>query len=143
MLVSQIKEENLTFDVIDRLLFQDLADSGESADCIIVLGSTNAAKYRVPVAANAYHAGCSGTILLCGGAAKETVAEIAQAMKAQLPNLEVISGGTVGSDPAVVRGLAECDAVILVEQLDQSDINAAMQLKARAKELGLCRKVQK
>ena len=67
MLVSKIKEEDLTFDVIDRLLFQGLVDTGENADCIIVLGSIKAAKYRVPVAVDAYKAGRAGNIMLCGG----------------------------------------------------------------------------
>ena len=67
MLVSQIQEENLTADVVDRLLFEDLEDGGECADCIIVLGSSNAVKYRVPVAVSAYHAGRAGKLLLCGG----------------------------------------------------------------------------
>lgn len=95
MLVSQIKEENLTFDVIDRLLFQDLEDSGKSADCIIVLGSTNAAKYRVPVAANAYHAGRSGMILLCGGALHEDSCREAEQMHQAALELGVAEGDVI------------------------------------------------
>jgi len=67
MLVSKIKEEDLTFEIVDRLLFQDLEDTGEDADCIIVLGSIKAAQYRVPVAVNAYNAGRANKIMLCGG----------------------------------------------------------------------------
>ena len=67
MLVSKIKEEDLTVQVIDRLLFEGLEDTGENADCIIVLGSIKASKYRVPVAVQAYNAGRSTKILLCGG----------------------------------------------------------------------------
>ena len=67
MYVSQIKEDDLTPEMIDRLLFQGIEDTGENADCIIVLGSLKAAKYRVPVAVDAYNAGRSGTIVLCGG----------------------------------------------------------------------------
>lgn len=44
MLVSSIKEEYLTVELIDRLLFQGLVDTGEDVDCIIVLGSAKAAK---------------------------------------------------------------------------------------------------
>ena len=68
MLVSKIKEEDLTPEIVDRLLFQDLEDTGESADCIIVLGSVKATKYRVPVAVDAYKAGRARKIMLCGGA---------------------------------------------------------------------------
>lgn len=67
MLVSKIKEEDLTVEIVDRLLFQGLEDTGETADCILVLGSVKAAKYRVPVAVDAYHAGRAGKIMLCGG----------------------------------------------------------------------------
>lgn len=67
MLVSSIKEEGLSVELVDRLLFQDLEDTGEKADCILVLGSTKAAKYRVPVAVDAYKAGRASKIMLCGG----------------------------------------------------------------------------
>lgn len=67
MLVSKIKEEDLTIKIVDRLLFNKLEDTGESADCIIVLGSLKAAKYRVPVAVDAYTAGRAKKIMLCGG----------------------------------------------------------------------------
>lgn len=71
MLVSKITEEDLTFEIVDRLLFQDLEDTGGSADCIIVLGSAKAAKYRVPVAVDAYKAGRARKIMLCGGAVRD------------------------------------------------------------------------
>lgn len=71
MLVSTIKEADLTPELVNRLLFQGLEDSGESADCILVLGSTKAAKYRIPVAVEAYKAGRAKKILLCGGKRRE------------------------------------------------------------------------
>lgn len=67
MLVSAIKETDLTPELVDRLLFQGLEDSGESADYILALGSIKAAKYRIPVAVEAYKAGRAKKILLCGG----------------------------------------------------------------------------
>ena len=67
MWVSKITREALTNDVIDRLLFEGLDDNGASVDCIIVLGSIKAAKYRVPVAAKAFFSGRSEKIMLCGG----------------------------------------------------------------------------
>jgi len=67
MWVSKITKEDLTNDVIDRLLFEGLNDNGASVDCIIVLGSIKAAKYRVPTAAKAFFSGRSGKIMLCGG----------------------------------------------------------------------------
>lgn len=71
MLVSKITEENLTTEVIDRLLFQDLEDTGDNAECIIVLGSLKASKYRVPVAVDAYKDGRASKIVLCGGKLRE------------------------------------------------------------------------
>lgn len=70
MLVSTINEEDLTIELADKLLFQNLQDTGESADCAIVLGSTKAAEYRVPVAVEAYHTGRVKKIMLCGGVRK-------------------------------------------------------------------------
>ena len=70
MWVSQITEEHLTNQVIDRLLFEGLDDTGASADCILVLGSTKAAKYRVLAAVKAFSAGRAEKILLCGGKTK-------------------------------------------------------------------------
>ena len=67
MRVSRITKDDLTNDVIDRLLFEGLNDNGASVDCIIVLGSMKAAKYRVPAAAKAFFSGRSEKIMLCGG----------------------------------------------------------------------------
>lgn len=67
MLVSKLKEEDLSIDTVDRLLFQGLEDTGEKVDCIIVLGSIKAAQYRVPVAIDAYKAGRASKMMLCGG----------------------------------------------------------------------------
>jgi len=67
MLVSKMREEDLSPEMIDRILFRNIEDSGECADCIIVLGSIKASKYRVPVAVEAYKAGRSARIILCGG----------------------------------------------------------------------------
>lgn len=71
MWVSEITEENLTNDVIERLLFDEMKDNGEKVDCIIVLGSTKASKYRVPVAVNAYMLGRAEKIMLCGGKVRD------------------------------------------------------------------------
>ena len=71
MLVSKIKEENLTVEIIDKLLFQGLEDTGESAECIIVLGSMKAAKYRVPLAVDVYKSGRANKIMVCGGKVRD------------------------------------------------------------------------
>ncbi|MBD5163001.1 MAG: YdcF family protein [Oscillibacter sp.] len=71
MWVSKITKENLTNDVVDCLLFEGLNDNGASVDCIIVLGSMKAAEYRVPAAAEAFFAGRSEKIMLCGGKVRD------------------------------------------------------------------------
>ena len=71
MWISEVKEENLSDEIIDRVLFHGIEDTGETADCIIVLGSIKASKYRVPVAISAYNAGRANKIMLCGGAIRD------------------------------------------------------------------------
>lgn len=71
MLVSKLAEADLTDETIDRLLYKDLEDTGENIDCIIVLGSIKATKYRVPMAVNVYNSGRANKIMLCGGALRE------------------------------------------------------------------------
>ncbi|MCH5339911.1 MAG: YdcF family protein [Acetatifactor sp.] len=71
MWVSEITTENLTNEMIDRLLFNEIEDDGTNVDCIIVLGSIKAYKYRIPVAAKAYLSGRSKKVMLCGGSIRE------------------------------------------------------------------------
>lgn len=99
-------------------------------------GNVSAEVAKNLVLANATVA-CGGMkkVMLCGGAGESAIAALSAEMKAQLPGVAVISGGTIDSDPAVVRGLAECDAVILIEQVNRSAMTAAVQLKNRAKAL--------
>jgi len=76
---------------------------------------------------------CEGlsSIMLCGGASKDAIEEVACAIAEQLPNVKVVSGTTIDKDPDVVRGVAECDAVILMEELDSSATSAAVQMKSQ------------
>ena len=71
MRVSALTREDLSEDIIDRLLFAGLQDSGENADCVIVLGSMKASLYRVPVAARLYHCHRADKLLLCGGKVRD------------------------------------------------------------------------
>lgn len=71
MLVSTIKAEDLSAEVVDRLLFRGLEDTGAHADCIIVLGSIKASRYRIPVAVDAYNAGRASKLILCGGKVRD------------------------------------------------------------------------
>ncbi|WP_338801456.1 YdcF family protein [Butyrivibrio fibrisolvens] len=57
----------MTDEIIDRVLFEGIEDTGENADCIIVLGSIKASLYRVPIAVKAYNDMRASKILLSGG----------------------------------------------------------------------------
>lgn len=67
MLISEIREETMSVEAVDRLLFEGLEDAGERADCVLVLGSLKAVEYRLPVAIEAYKAGRAEKLVLCGG----------------------------------------------------------------------------
>lgn len=71
MWVSKITEEDLSNEIIDKMLFEGIEDTGEKGDCIIVLGSIKASEYRVPVAVNAYNLSRANKIMLCGGALRD------------------------------------------------------------------------
>ncbi len=77
----------------------------------------------------------SKKVLLCGGAPRATLDALTSAVKALLPGAEIFTGGIISNDPDVVRGLMECDAVILVEQLDRSGMHAATELKDRIQDM--------
>jgi len=57
MKASQLTKENITPEIVDKLLFEGLDYKGETADVIIVLGSRKACDYRVPLAAKLFHKG--------------------------------------------------------------------------------------
>lgn len=84
MLVSQITEKDLSIETVDRLLFRGIEDTGEKAECIIVLGSAKAVKYRVPAAFAAYKAGRAPKIMVCGGSLAGEAPEAEQMCKALL-----------------------------------------------------------
>lgn len=72
MKVSSLKKIDLKDEIIDKILYKDLQYSGESAECVMVLGSMKAPQYRVPVACDLYFKGKVNKILLCGGKERKT-----------------------------------------------------------------------
>lgn len=73
MLVSELCKENLTDEIVDRVLFEGISDTGEKVDCIIVLGSIKASQYRIPVAVEAYKEERASKLLLSGGSVRDFV----------------------------------------------------------------------
>lgn len=67
MKVSEIKYENLTNDVIDKILFEGILDDGIDGDCILVFGSRKAIQYRVPKSVEIYKNNRAKKILMSGG----------------------------------------------------------------------------
>lgn len=67
MKVSSIKKADLTNDIVDKILYEGLEDTGETGDCIMVLGSRTAPKYRIPKAVSIYQHKRASKMLMCGG----------------------------------------------------------------------------
>ncbi|MBR6425823.1 MAG: YdcF family protein, partial [Oscillospiraceae bacterium] len=71
MFVSALTKDDLNDKIVDRVLFEGLEDTGEDADCAIVLGSIKAAEYRLPVAVKAYRDNRLNKLILCGGKVRD------------------------------------------------------------------------
>lgn len=90
MWISELTEDILTDDIIDKVLYDEIEDKGQNADCIIVLGSSKAVQYRVPAAVNAYNEGRSSRIMMCGGITRNTVGEnIVESERMRMKALEL------------------------------------------------------
>lgn len=69
---SEINAQNVTDEIVDKLLFDELEYMGEKADVAVVLGSQKACEYRVAVASEIYHSGKIGKLIFCGGKVQDT-----------------------------------------------------------------------
>lgn len=67
MKVSEINYDDLTQDVVDKILFEGIEDNQLCGDCIMVLGSASAYKYRLPKAVELYKQKRARKILVSGG----------------------------------------------------------------------------
>ncbi len=67
MKLSEINNENLTDNQIDKIVFSNVKDSGKSAKYGIVFGSYTLQKYRVEQAASLYKEGRVKKLILTGG----------------------------------------------------------------------------
>ena len=72
MKVSQLKKEELTYYIVDKILYDGIQFNNKKADCAMVLGSSKAAIYKIPLAADLYHRGNISKLLLCGGTLRRT-----------------------------------------------------------------------
>ncbi|OPJ60408.1 YdcF family protein [Clostridium oryzae] len=67
MKVSSLKKADLTNEIIDKMLYEGMEDVEDNGDCIMVLGSMKAHKYRLPKAVSIYQDKRSSKLLVCGG----------------------------------------------------------------------------
>lgn len=67
MRIEELKYSDITKEIVDRVLFEGLAYTGEEAPIAIVPGSNKATKYRVPVAAELYKNKKVKKLMMCGG----------------------------------------------------------------------------
>lgn len=88
MKASQLTKENITPEIVDKLLFEGLDYNGEKADVIIVLGSRKACDYRVPLAAKLFQEGKAPHLIFCGGKVQKTSLGEMEEYKAMLISAE-------------------------------------------------------
>lgn len=67
MFASQLTREDLTDEMVWKMLYEGLDYKGENADVIVCLGSLKAPIYRVPVAVELYRKKKADSLLFCGG----------------------------------------------------------------------------
>lgn len=67
MKISELNPNTLSDEQITKLLFGEFQDDHMSGDCIVVLGSSKATQYRLPVALQLYKSGRADQILFSGG----------------------------------------------------------------------------
>lgn len=67
MKISNLNPNMLTDVQISQLLFEKISDDQQIGDCIVVLGSSKALQYRLPIAIKLYKTGRANKILFSGG----------------------------------------------------------------------------
>jgi uncharacterized SAM-binding protein YcdF (DUF218 family) len=67
MYISKLDGEKLTDHQMTNLLFEGIEDDNKPGDCIFVVGSSTAVRYRLPKAVELYKEGRAGKILFSGG----------------------------------------------------------------------------
>ena len=69
------------------------------------------------IATNVFHyAGEISSLLITGSAKEDKIASVAENLSKRLPDMKIVSGGSFLLEPKSLKGLSECDGVLLVEQ---------------------------
>lgn len=67
MRISELDENNLTDELMTRLIYSNISDDMKKGECIFVPGSKSAVQYRLPKAIQLYQQGRAKKILFSGG----------------------------------------------------------------------------
>jgi uncharacterized SAM-binding protein YcdF (DUF218 family) len=127
MKVSALKKDDLSNDIIDKILYEGLEDVGDKADCIMVLGSRTAPKYRIPKAVSVYKDKRASKILLCGGKIRET--ESGLFSEAEIMKKKALEFGVVHEDilleelSMTTKENIICSLLMLEREFKLSNIN--------------------
>lgn len=130
MKVSEITEEILNDEIVDKLLFEGLDYSRQTGDLIMVLGCRKAVENRMSVAAELFKNGKAEIILLTGGKVQTTSIGIMSeyeamsiaAQKLGIPTDKIITEGKslstvenfIFSKNIIKDKLPKCQRIILV-----------------------------
>lgn len=101
MKISTLTTDNLTIEIIDKILYENIEDNNATVDIILTLGSRFADKYRIPKAVSLYKDQRSNRILMTGGAL--------------IPELSHITEAGYMKQKAMELGVPE-DSIIIEEQ---------------------------
>ena len=96
MKVSELKNDELNIKIIDKILFEGIENTTDNGDCILVLGSSSANKYRVPKAIEIYKQNRANKILMSGGRILNN--EFGQESEAYLMKKSAVNNGILESD---------------------------------------------
>lgn len=130
MKVSSLKKDDLTHEVIDKMLYDGLDDTGDNGDCILVLGSNKAPKYRIPKAVSIYNENRASKIVLCGGKIRET--ESGLLSEAQIMRRKALELGIPDSDmfleeqSMTTKENMICASLVLERAFKLSNINGVL-----------------
>lgn len=67
MRIEDLRYKDITKEIVDKVLYENMEYTGETAEIAVVLGSSKATKYRIPKATELYNSGKIKKILCCGG----------------------------------------------------------------------------
>lgn len=134
MKISELAVEDLNNDLVDKIVYENIEDTGEQADIILVLGSRFANKYRVPKAVELYKKGRSNKMVITGGG---VIPELDNISEASFMKLKAIELGVPESDIIIEqdsRTTVEnmiCSMLLLERELKLSNIKRILLVTTR------------